>query len=160
MRVLVLLVLLWSGFSFGETSELDEIRAEVVADSYYCIVKASGGLKFENDEYTGARFSPKDHYILRKATDEDRDAPLAHYARYDRDQISWTFVKSEEGERFNSQLCTDGGSQIHCKGAGGEFRLDKPSGRFIYSNLGDYASPTENPNHNPHIASGFCAKVN
>ena len=28
MRVLVLLALLWSGFSFGETSELDEIRAK------------------------------------------------------------------------------------------------------------------------------------
>ncbi|MGV0035109.1 MAG: tetratricopeptide repeat protein [Candidatus Azotimanducaceae bacterium WSBS_2022_MAG_OTU7] len=28
MRVLVLLVLLWSGFSFGETSELDGLRSQ------------------------------------------------------------------------------------------------------------------------------------
>ncbi|MBT6571614.1 MAG: hypothetical protein HON21_13300 [Gammaproteobacteria bacterium] len=131
-----------------------------LADSYDCTVKASGGLKFENDEFVGTRFNPKERYILRKATDEDRDSLVVRYARFNIDRVSWVLMGTKDGYISDRQVCSDGGSQIHCKGSAGEFRFDRQSGRFIYSDLGDYAGPTGNPDYYPHIASGFCTKIN
>jgi uncharacterized protein len=48
VRVLVLLALLWSGFSLGETSELDEIRAK--ADQGDASAQHTLGLKYTNGE--------------------------------------------------------------------------------------------------------------
>ena len=106
------------------------------ADSMLCIAEKSVGVEWEQEQWMPKIFSTNSKFILRTATDVDKDKATKYMPqnRFRKDQI--THVLSMFG-LSSLHACWSGKESISCDTGIGELNFRKRSQRFVFeSSLG------------------------
>ena len=138
------------------------------ADSMLCIAEKSVGFEWEQEQWMPKIFSTNSKFILRTATDVDKDKATNYMPqmRFRKDQITHVFSRFGSGDLHP---CRSSKITITCDTGFGEFYFRKRSQRFVIDHgfgtvMMDQSQVREFKKEygfigEAHVETGSCSKI-